>query len=200
MTTHIGHGGTPYDSKAEAAASFQFAKLGCFPASGFYPQTFTDADGTEFPAKPDFFHPASGLYIEFKAGKLNGKKTKANADRAIASRQEFKGSLSLYDFLSHGWNHAKAKQAIVQRQLTPQNFIVVFDKPPTFAEAIDYVRAGIVFVSVSALRSYLLHARLAKAGIRTGFQLRYDAEDIGPMILALGQYDAAGWVHRTGIG
>lgn len=188
MTSYNDDGGTPYDSKAEEAAAPDFARLGCIRASGHYPQTFRDADGTEFRACPDFFHPASGCWIEFKAGPLNSKKTKANADRAIASKQEFKGSLTLYDWLQHGWHHSKTKQAIVQRQLTPQNFIVVFKEPPTFAQALEYMKAGVVFIPLSALASYLLHARLAKAGIQTGFLLRYDTDEAGPVVLALGPY------------
>lgn len=179
---------TTYDSKAEAAASQELARLGCTRPAGQYPQTFTDADGTEFRAKPDFYHPRSGLYIEFKAAPLNSKTTKATAERAEASQRARKGFLTTWDWLQCGWNHAKAKHAIVQRVLTPQNFIVVFDKPPSIAEAGDYKKAGIIFVPLSALPSFLLHARLAKAGIRTGFLLRYDAEEVGPLVLALGRF------------
>lgn len=180
-----------FDSKAEAAAFPEFQRLGCIRASGPYPQTFTDANGTGFRAKPDFYHPASGLFIEFKSAPLNGRKTKATAERAEASQLERKGFLTRYDWLQCGWNHAKAKQAIVQRQLTPQRFVVVFDKPPTFAEAMKYMKAGVVFIPLSALPSYLLHARLAKAGIQTGFQLRYGTEEAGPDVMALGPYDPA---------
>lgn len=95
---------TSYDSKAEAAASDGFRRLGCISAhSHFYPHTFIDADGAEFRAKPDFFHPASGLYIEFKAGPLNTKRTKATADKAIARQEAWKGVLSPWDWLQCGW-------------------------------------------------------------------------------------------------
>jgi hypothetical protein len=179
---------TSYDSKAEKAAFPHFQRLGCIRASGHYPQRFRDADGTEFRACPDFFHPASGCWIEYKAAPLNSRTTKATADRAEASQLKRKGFLTRYDWLQCGWNHSKAKQAIVQRQLTPQNFVVVFKEPPTIAEAMAYVKAGIVFIPFSALPSYLLHARLAKAGIQTGLQLRYDTEEAGPLVLALGPY------------
>ena len=190
MTSNSEHGGTPFDSKAEAAASPEFSRLGCIRSTGRYPQTFTDADGTEFRAMPDFYHPASCLWIEYKAAPLNGKKTKANADRALRSRRDFAGYLTRYDMLRHGWNHAKAKQAIVQRKLTPQNFVVVFKDPPTIAEAMEYLKAGVVFIPLSSLPSYLLHARLAKAGIQTGFRLWYETEEAGPLALALGPYKA----------
>jgi hypothetical protein len=188
---------TTYDSKAEAAAAGEFARLGCIRASGHFPQTFTDADGTEFRAKPDFYHPGSGLFIEFKAAPLNSKTTKATAERAEASQLARKGLLTGYDRLKCGWNHCKAKQAIVQRKLTPQTFVVVFKEPPTFREALGYVRAGIVFIPLYALPSYLLHARLAKADIQTGFRIRYDTEEAGPVVLALGPYDPAGCVKRA---
>lgn len=177
---------TTYDSEAEAAAAGELARLGCFRAIGHFPQAFTDADGTEFRAKPDFYHPRSDLFIEFKAAPLNGKKTKATADRAMASKQEFRGSLTLYDFLSNGWNHAKAKQAIVQRVMTPQNLIVVFEKPPTAKEATKYVKAGIVFIPLSALASYLGYVRLLKAGLQVDFLLRYRGDDGRETVLALG--------------
>lgn len=186
MTSYSDHGGTPFDSKAEAAAFPEFQRLGCIRTSEPYPQTFRDADGTAFRARPDFYHPASGLFIEFKAGSLNGKRTTATADRALASKLEFKGTLSVWDWLQCGWHHAKAKQAIIQRQLTPQRFVIVFKEPPTLAEAIEYMKAGVVFIPLSALPSYLLHARLAKAGIQTGFRLRYATEEAGPVVLALG--------------
>lgn len=187
---------TIYDSKAEAAASPDFLRLGCIRASGHYAQTFTDADGAAFHARPDFYHPAAGLFIEYKAAPLNGRTTKATAERAEASQMQRKGFLTGWDWLQCGWNHSKAKQAIVQRKLTPQNFVVVFNEPPTIPEAMAYVKAGIVFIPLSALPSYLLHARLAKAGIQTGFQLRYDTDEAGPVVLALGPYDAAEWVKK----
>ncbi len=180
---------TIYDSQTEAAVFPEFDRLGCIRASGHYPQTFTDTDGTAFRAKPDFFHPASGLYIEFKAAPLNSKTTKATAERAKASQQARKGFLTGWDWLQCGWNHSKAKQAIVQRVLTPQEFIVVFHQPPTLAEARTYKDAGIVFVPLSALPAYLLYARLAAAGIKTSFLLRYDVEEIGAMVFALGPFD-----------
>ena len=187
---------TTYDSKAEAVAAGELARLGCIRASGPYAQTFTDADGATFHACPDFHHPATGLFIEYKAAPLNGRTTKATAHRAEASQMQRKGFLTRFDWLQCGWNHSKARQAIVQRELTPQNFVVVFREPPTIAEAVDYSKAGIVFIPLSALPSFLLHARLAKAGIQTGFQLRYDTEQAGPVVLALGPCHPAGWLEQ----
>lgn len=186
MTTYSGYGGKPYDSKAEAAASFKLAKLGCLRVNDPFPQTFTDADGTRFTARPDYFNDRCGLWLEFKAAPLNSKTTKATAERAETRARERKGWLTSWDWINCQWTHSKFKQAIVQRQLSPQNFIVVFDKPPTIAEARNYEKAGIVFVPLSALPSFLLHARLAKAGIKTGFELQYDVEEVGPIVLALG--------------
>lgn len=197
MTNYIGPDGRHYDSKAEAAASRRFRQLGCIPTDAAFPHTFTDAEGKEFRAKPDFFHPASGLFIEHKSAPLNSRTTKSIADRAIASKQAFKGTLSTWDWLCDGWNHSKHKHAIVQRELSPQNFVVVFDQAPTAKEAMAYKKGGLVFIAMTALPSYLLYARLAKAGIKAGFLLRYRASDTEQSVLALGPYEPAGWLHRA---
>lgn len=173
---HIGHDGKPYDSVAEAKASFRFAELGCIPAKGTFDQTFSDADGTPFHAKPDFYHSLTGLYIEFKCATLNGVKTKANSEKQLADKEAFKGNLTMFDRLKFGWNHARRKHAIVQRALTPRNYIVVFDKPPAWQDAFDYYKAGIVFCPMSALPSYLAKVRLAQRGVNVSFQLSYEAE------------------------
>jgi len=202
LKKYIGHDGHQYDSQAESAASFRFAELGCIAAKQVLPHVFTDAEGTEFQACADFYYPASGLYLEFKCAALNGVKSKASAERQLASRAAFRSmkrqALLMIDGLKYQWNHARRKQAIVQAKLTPQNFIVVFDKPPTAEAADAYRKAGIVFVPLYALPSYLLYARLAKAGIQTGFLLRYRADDAAAQsVLTLGPYDPAGWLYRA---
>lgn len=182
---HIGHGGQPFDSAAEAKASFRFAELGCIPCKQTFPQIFKDSEGTEFQAKPDFYHPGSKLYIEFKCATLNGRKTKANADKQEADKLQFKGFLSDFDRINLQWNHAKQKHAIVQKTLTPQNFIVVFDKPPSWGDAYTYFKAGIVFCPMSALPTYLAKVRLAKAGLNLPFLLTYEVETLGEVALTL---------------
>jgi hypothetical protein len=175
---------TKFDSKSEATASHTFASLSCLPAKGTLPQTFKDADGIEFHAKADFIHTPTGVLIEYKNAPLNNKKTKRTSDNALESKLKFRGFLSLWDYICHGWNHSKNKQAIVQKALTPQNFIVVFDKPPALAEAYTYQQAGIVFIPMSALSKYLSYVRLVKAGLAATFSLSYDTE-LGPWTVAI---------------
>lgn len=185
---HIGYGGQPYDSKAEAKVSFRFAELGCFPCKTKFQQTFKDADGTEFRACPDFYHAGSSLYLEFKAHTLNSRTTKTIADKRVAEKLEYKGVLSSFDRLNLQWNHSKAKHAIVQNVLTPQNYVVVFETPPTDVEACAYIKAGIVFIPLSTLPTYLLYVRMLKAGWNISFQLHYVDEEAGKTTLSLGPY------------
>lgn len=136
-----------FDSKAEAKASPEFTRLGCIPARSPFPLTFTDADGTEFRALPDFHHPATGLFIEFKgADTLNGKKSKATADKAIERQRVWKGSLIPWDWLQHGWNHAAAKIAITQSAIasTGRALLLVFAAMPG-AETIKRLNSRQVF-------------------------------------------------------
>jgi hypothetical protein len=192
--SHIGYGGAPYDSKAEAAASFKFVALGCIPSKDMLPHVFTDSEGTEFRAKADFYHPASSLFIEYKCAMLNGCKTKSSAEKQLRERQKYrrcKGqSLLMKDRLDCQWNHARRKQAIVQRLLTPLNFIVVFDKPPTVSEAVTYFAAGIMFIPMSELPRYLTFTRLAKAGIPVSYRAGYDTE-AGPLTFGLERRETA---------
>lgn len=191
---HKGYNGELYDSRAEADASFKFAKLGCIPCKEVFPQTFTDASGTKFRACPDFYHAGAGLYIEFKTYKLNGTQTKTSSEQQLTDKEIWRQSrgetLSLFDRLTLQWNHSKRKHAIVQKTLTPQNYVVVFLTAPTAEEAIAYLKAGIVFIPLSDLPSYILYARLAKAGLGVSFQLHYLDEKDGKTILTLGPYVA----------
>jgi hypothetical protein len=191
-----GYGSELYDSRAEAKASFRFAELGCLAAKDKFDFTFTDAEGTVFAACPDFYHVGADLYIEFKCAELNGTKSKASADRQLRSKEEFRRSrgesLLLIDRLKLQWNHATQKHAIVQRQLTTLNYMVVFDKAPDADEASKYIRAGVCFCPLKALPSYLAYARLRKLGWPVSFQLHYEDEETGKTVLTLGEYQADG--------
>lgn len=183
---HLGYGGTPFDSLAEAKASFRFAELSCFHAKSKFSQTFKDMEGTEFRACPDFYHARYGLYLEFKTATLNGVKTKASADKQLNEKEAFKGSLSLYDRLKLQWNHARRKHAIVQKALTPQNYVVVFESAVPIAAAVDYINAGIVFCTLASLPSYLAKVRLAQLGLHVAFTMPYIGSEVEGLSLTLG--------------
>lgn len=158
-----------FDSKAEAKASPEFTRLGCIPARSPFPVTFTDADGTEFHALPDFYHPATSVYIEFKgATTLNGKKTKATADSAIERQQAWKGTLIPWDWLQHGWNHAAAKIAITQQAIAAAGgaLLLVFAAPPD-AETIKRLNSRQVFwlmLGTPQWRQFASFLKFASAG------------------------------------
>lgn len=178
MPTYTGHGGSRYDSKAEAAASYKLSELGFMRSNDRFSQTFKDSAGTEFRACPDFHHARYGLRLEFKAAGLNGVKTKASADKQIADRVEYRGgTLNMKDRLDFQWNHSKKKQAIVQAALTPDRFIVCFAKPPAFAEALVYLKAGILFCTLASLPSYLGYIRLKQRGLAVAFSESYTLTD-----------------------
>lgn len=187
-----GFGSELYDSKAEAAASFRFAELGCFSAKGKFEFTFRDGLGEEFAACPDFYHAGSNLYIEFKCAELNGTRTKASADKQLRSKEEFRcrqgKPLLMMDRLKLQWNHSMQKHVIVQGKLTPLNYIVVFDKSPNSNEAYKYITAGLCFCPLKALPSYLAYARLYKLGLPISFQLQYGDAETGKTILTIGKY------------
>lgn len=189
MKKYIGYDGHLFDSEAEAKASFQFARIGCLPYQQTFPNIFKDSEGTEFRAKSDFRHAGSSLYIEFKTYTLNGTKTKASADSQTEKRMEYRRirgeAMKPIDRLKFQWNHARRKHAIVQKALTPQNYVVVFKKLPSRKDAMHYVKAGIIFTPFSALPSYLAYAKFAKLGLNVSFRLHYPDEEGGETVLTL---------------
>ena len=91
----------------------------------------------------------------------------------LAAKQAFKGILELFDRLKLGWNHAFRKHAIVQKVLTPQNYVVVFEKAVPMPDAMTYTNAGIVFCTMKSLPAYIVKVRLAKRGLNLPFRLHY---------------------------
>lgn len=175
---YIGYGGKCHDSQPEAKASFRLADLGFLHSGKKFDKRFLDPEGTDFGAYDDFFHARYGLHLEFKAADLNGVKTKASSDKQLEAKKAWRGgSLNMKDYLDYGWNHSKTKQAIVQAAYTPDRFIVCFDKAPPFAEALAYLKAGVVFCTLASLPSYLCYIRLKQLGIAAGFSEHYTLTD-----------------------
>jgi hypothetical protein len=83
-TRLVGITGKSHKSAAEAKASFSLYRHGWVPCEAVFPQEFIDSEGTRYTAQPDFHHPATGFYAEFKAHKMNGKGTRRAAVAAMA--------------------------------------------------------------------------------------------------------------------
>jgi len=120
-----------YKSPEQKAADV-LLPLGCIHQNDkLMPYSFTDKDGTEFGAKADFYHPGLDLYIEIKDSHLNGKTSKSNAERAYnrVDPDRFRKAPRYYQ-IQNQWNHAAAKQAVVQSTIGPPQFAVIFTGKP----------------------------------------------------------------------
>jgi hypothetical protein len=184
---YIGITGKRHDSISEARASFFYAKHGFIPCDGYLPGLFYDKNGESMPSKGDYYHPSLHLYLEHKAANLNGVTTKAKSRSQLAGRANHRGGKPWRcDELRFGWNHSKASKAIIQSLLTPLQYIVVFEKPISAKQALEYMAAGIVFCTMKSLPSYLLKVRLARLGLHVPFNLHYEGNGTEGMKLALG--------------
>ena len=190
MTTkdlYIGITGKRHDSISEAQASHYYAKFGFVPCDDYLPGDFYDKNGELMPSKGDFYHPRTGLYLEHKAADLNGVTTKAKSRSQLQGRANHRGGKPWRcDELKFGWNHSKASKSIIQAKLTPQNYIVVFEKPVPAKQAIAYMEAGIVFCTMKSLPSYLAKVRLAQRGFNFPFIMHYDGDEVEELALTLG--------------
>jgi hypothetical protein len=166
-----------YSSAAEQAIAAHFISLGCIPCQSFHPhfQTeFPDKNGYMFTALPDFYHKPSNTFFEYKCGALNSKGSFLAADNKLRGQYRFRfkqdsSALShyavserlwkaryQYDCLEHAWNHSLAKHLIVQRALSPQHYVVVFDIDlPGEAISKKYERKGLFSIPLENLQRYL---------------------------------------------
>jgi len=173
----VGVTGLTHQSAAEAQASFWLAPLGIVPCDAPYPVTFTDAKGERFTARSDFLHERTGVRIEFKASRLNGKKNKAHAAVAEAKvlRDEALGFHTArsrhYRMLRVGWNHSLHKQAAVVAALTPAKVVLVLSDEPCPQEAQRLDKAGIFWRTRKTLPAYALFLRMASQGLDVGFRV-----------------------------
>jgi hypothetical protein len=171
---YIGVTGKRHASISEAQASFYYASLGFVPCEDYLPGDFYDKEGTPMPSKGDYYHPVAELYLEHKAADLNGVGTKATSKSQLESKAARRGGkLIMPDLLKFGWNHSRESKSIIQAKLTPQNYIVVFEKKVPIKAAMSYTDAGIVFCTMKSLPAYLAKVRLAKRGLNLPFRLHY---------------------------
>jgi hypothetical protein len=151
---------------------------------GFYlvnrtlmPYSFTDKDGETFNAMADFYHPVLDLYVEIKCSHLNGKTSRANAERAynhVEPEKRF-GMRKEYYQIRNQWNHAAPKQAIVQSVITPQQFVIAFTKTPDDETVKRIEKQGIQAHSLKRFAS-MIQLQLAVMGSIAS----YDGNDAGP--------------------
>ena len=115
------------------------------------PYQFSDKEGVTFGAMADFYHPGLDLYVEIKCNHLNGKTSKANAERAYnrIEPEKLHGTHAAYYQVQNQWNHAAPKQAIVQSTIGAPQFAIVFTKEPDAATVARIEKLGMKAYSLS---------------------------------------------------
>jgi hypothetical protein len=95
------------------------------------PYQFVDKAGTEFNAMADFYHPGLDLYVEIKCDHLNGKTSKATAERAY-DRVDLvrKAKYPTFYQTRNQWNHAAPKHAVVQTTIGRAQYAIAFTGRP----------------------------------------------------------------------
>ncbi|KAF7963434.1 hypothetical protein AWV80_09570 [Cupriavidus sp. UYMU48A] len=173
---------TTYDSAYEARIAPILIVLGFIRVSEYYkqggsPRRFYDSDNAHFCAMSDWWHPQLRLYVETKSATLNDHPTKQAATTAEAARRAScrarRKKFGTYDMLQTQWSHSRFKQAAVQRALSPQSLIVVFDKPVPYATMIAYAKIGLVAIHLDALEQYTRYVRLCRYGLPVQWELPY---------------------------
>lgn len=171
-----------YDSNFERSIISKMETLGFIRCDDYFPLTFKDETGQTFNAKADWYHPALELYAETKSHTLNSKTTVQTAQNAEQRQQQYRRSrrekFSTLDQLNTQWAHSRYKQAAVQRSLSPQRMIVVFEKPIPYDAMKAYSKAGLVAIDLRSLRSYLAYIHFGRKGLFLQFSYEYYDRDI----------------------
>jgi hypothetical protein len=151
-------------SKPEQLALPVLAKYGFIPCQDkFFPVSFIDDEGIDFNAKPDFYNPELGIYIEVKDSYLNGKQSQRTAENAFKRVEPWRYNKSpTYNQIEHQWNHSAVKQAIVQYTLTPARFMIVFTGKPDESTLKRIVNNGIEAYSLARFSLFMLRWRLGQ--------------------------------------
>jgi hypothetical protein len=141
----------------EQIAATALSPLGFLPVNNvIMPYQFVDKDGTNFRAMADFYHPDLDLYVEVKCNHLNGKTSKMNAEKAYNRIDPVRLRKSpTYHQIQTQWNHAAAKQAVVQSTIGHPQFAVVFTKEPDEATIKRIEKQGIQALSLKRFVSIL---------------------------------------------
>jgi hypothetical protein len=80
--------GALHSSQAEAKAADRLAEHGIVPYDMPLPVTYSDKEGTSLQGRADFADLTLGICFEWKPRDLNGRKSKASADKAMARHEQ----------------------------------------------------------------------------------------------------------------
>ena len=175
-----------HKSAAEAKASFELYRHGWVPYEKKFPQKFYDDDGTEYEAMPDFIHEATGFYAEFKAHRMNGKKTKRAAMAAMSkvdadiARGFLDRAKRPYRELENAWHHSIQTMACKTAQL-PSNtpLALIYEKQADLNEERRCARNGVFMLSLENLHCFNGFLLFASLGLDVEFSrhgFRYGIE------------------------
>jgi hypothetical protein len=104
----------------------------------------------------DFYHAGLELWVEIKCDHLNGKTSKANAEREYSRIEPDKlRKYPAYYQTRHQWNHAAPKQAIVQYAIGAPQFAIVFTKQPDDETLTHIHKQGIHAFSLARFASMI---------------------------------------------
>lgn len=169
--------GKTHKSAAEAKASFMLYPHGWVPYETKFPQKFVDDEGTEYEAMPDFIHEATGFYAEFKAHKLNGKKTRRAAIAAMekVDREIAQGYLDPakrpYRELQHAWHHSIQTMACKTAQLPSHTpLVLIYEDAADLNEERRCARNGVFMLSIDNMHCFHAFLRFASLGLAVEFQ------------------------------
>jgi hypothetical protein len=172
----VGVTGKVHKSVAEAKASFKLYPHGWVPHEQKFPQKFVDAEGTEYEAMPDFIHEATGVYAEFKAHRMNGKKTRRAAMAAMAKvdHEIAQGYLEPakrpYRELENAWHHSIQTMACKTAQLPSHTpLVLIYEKRADLNEERRCARNGVFMLSLENLYCFNGFLLFASLGLRTEF-------------------------------
>lgn len=168
--------GKTHKSAAEAKASFKLHPYGWVPYEAKFPQKFVDDKGTEYEAMPDFIHEATGFYAEFKAHRLNGKKTRSAATAAMAKidKEIAQGHLDPakrpYRELLNAWHHSIQSMACKTAQLPSETpLVLIYETEQDLNEERRCARNGVFMLSLENLHGLNSFLLLASLGLDVSF-------------------------------
>jgi hypothetical protein len=171
--------GTKHRSVEEAKASFILHPHGWIPYETKFPVRFIDSEGTPFDAMPDFFHPATGFYAEFKTRRMNGSGSKNQSAKymndwesnVLAGKKKGGERNERYAQLEKAWNHSVHKVAAVSKQLPSSTPLVVFyEKDIDLNEERRCARNGVFALSLENMGAFQLFLKMASFGVVLGFR------------------------------
>lgn len=99
------------------------------------------------------------------------KRSDFASQKALARQAESRGYVSDWDKLQNGFNHSKYKHVAIQKELTAERYIIVFDGPIPAHDMAIYNKRGLVCIPLLALPSYLGFLHFRRRGLDVGFSL-----------------------------